>query len=181
MSGTNRRDFMRQPGAAAGASAAASLLPPGLREALAIPAAQDRGTIDVQHVVVLMQENCSFDHYFGAMRGVRGLGDPRPAGLPNGDTVWHQPEAGGGVLPFLLDTTNTGAQCLGDIDHWKRSQTQWKDHNAWVTTKGPMCIGHFTRADLPFYYALADEGAVASSATGATALHSTNFTMWNFE
>ncbi len=159
MSGTSRRDFLRQAGAAAGATAAASLLPPGLREALAIPAAQVSGTIaDVQHIVVLMQENRSFDHYFGAMRGVRGFDDPRAVPLPNGDSVWHQPKTGGGsVLPFHLDTTNTGAQCLGDINHsWKGSQTQWKDHNAWVTTKGPMCMGHFTRADLPFYYALAD-------------------------
>lgn len=30
---------------------------------------------DVEHVVILMQENRSFDHYFGTMAGVRGFGD----------------------------------------------------------------------------------------------------------
>ena len=38
-----------------------------------------------------MQENRSFDHYFGAMRGVRGFADPRPVTLPSGKSVWNQP------------------------------------------------------------------------------------------
>ena len=45
---------------------------------------------DVEHIVVLMQENRSFDHYFGTLRGVRGFGDPRPVELPSGKPVWHQ-------------------------------------------------------------------------------------------
>lgn len=41
---------------------------------LAIPAHNRTGTIaDVEHIVILMQENRSFDHYFGPMRGVRGF------------------------------------------------------------------------------------------------------------
>jgi Phosphoesterase family len=31
---------------------------------------------DIQHVVILMQENRSFDHYFGTLSGVRGFSDP---------------------------------------------------------------------------------------------------------
>ena len=46
--------------------------------ALAIPANNRTGTLrDVEHIVVLMQENRSFDHYFGTLRGVRGFNDPR--------------------------------------------------------------------------------------------------------
>ena len=41
-----------------------------------------------------MQENRSFDHYFGTLRGVRGYGDPRPVMLPSGRSVFHQPSAG---------------------------------------------------------------------------------------
>ena len=50
---------------------------------------------DVEHIVVLMQENRSFDHYFGTMRGVRGFGDPHPAMLRNGRSVWRQPSGAG--------------------------------------------------------------------------------------
>ena len=61
----------------AGAGAAAAL-PDSIRQALAIPAQGATGTLnDVKHIVVLMQENRSFDHYFGTLRGVRGFNDPR--------------------------------------------------------------------------------------------------------
>ena len=37
--------------------------------------AKTEGNIDdVRHVVIVMMENRSFDHYFGAMAGVRGFG-----------------------------------------------------------------------------------------------------------
>ncbi len=74
----NRRRFLQIAGATAGFSALSS----SITRAAAIPAARRAGSIkDVEHVVVLMQENRSFDHYFGAMKGVRGFGDPRPATL----------------------------------------------------------------------------------------------------
>ena len=59
--------------------------------------------IPIEHVIFVMQENRSFDHYFGSIKGVRGFGDPRPATLPNGKTVWHQPNNGGELLPFHPD------------------------------------------------------------------------------
>ncbi len=43
---------------------------------------------DIKHVVVVMQENRSFDHYFGSMKGVRGFGDRATILLPGGKTVW---------------------------------------------------------------------------------------------
>lgn len=71
----NRRRFLQIAGATAGASALSS----SIARAAAIPAKRRSGSIkDIEHVVVLMQENRSFDHYFGSMKGVRGFGDPRP-------------------------------------------------------------------------------------------------------
>jgi len=56
--------------------------------ALEIPAHHRTGTIaDVEHIVILMQENRSFDHYFGTLRGVRGFGDPRAVTLASGKSV----------------------------------------------------------------------------------------------
>ena len=71
--------------------AALSLFPPSIRKALAIPAHYRTGTLqDVEHIVILMQKNRSFDHYFGTMQGVRGFGDPFPIPLASGHSVWTQ-------------------------------------------------------------------------------------------
>jgi len=124
--------------------------------------AAGRGSIrDVEHVVILMQENRSFDHYFGALRGVRGFDDPHPALKPNGDPVWMQTQldqdGGETILPFRLNTTDTAGQCLSSLDHsWKGSQARWRNYDVWMPEKGPMSMGHFTREDIPYYYALAD-------------------------
>ena len=151
----SRRTFLK--GAAAGLALGAT--PLAIRKALALPPSGKTGTImDVEHVVILMQENRSFDHYFGMLRGVRGFSDPRPVILPSGKPVWRQPGPGGKtILPFRLDAGKSAAQCLDSLDHsWKGSHDLWKNHDAWIATKGPMTMGHFARADLPFYYALAD-------------------------
>src|SRR5580692_8195724 len=90
----SRRDFLRLAASSTGMAAGMSMLPPTIAKALSIPANRRTGTIqDVQHVVILMQENRSFDHYFGSMRGVRGFNDPRPVHLANGKPVWYQPTA----------------------------------------------------------------------------------------
>ena len=79
-----------------GSPALAAALPLDLSRVLAIPAHNRTGTIaDVEHIVILMQENRSFDHYFGTMRGVRGFADPRAVTLPSGKPVWHQPNGAG--------------------------------------------------------------------------------------
>ena len=71
MTSKNRRDFLRFAAGSLGAAAAASLLPPAIRKALALPANNRTGTIqDIEHIVILMQENRSFDHYFGTLSGV---------------------------------------------------------------------------------------------------------------
>ncbi|MGD0189161.1 MAG: phospholipase C, phosphocholine-specific [Rhizomicrobium sp.] len=159
MADTRRRDFLKLAAAAAGVSFGADVIPSAIRKALAVQAANGTRSIrDVEHVVILMQENRSFDHYFGTMRGVRGFSDPRPVMLPSGDPVWRQPRRiGHAATPFHLDTSATAAQCMPSLDHsWKGSHARWKHYDAWIAAKGEMTMGHFGRADIPFYYALAD-------------------------
>jgi phospholipase C len=94
---TDRRTFLQL--LTAGALSAA--FPPSIARALSIPAYCRTGTInDVEHIVVMMQENRSFDHYYGTLRGVRGYGDNRTISLPDGNPVWHRPNNGGYLLPF---------------------------------------------------------------------------------
>ncbi|GBQ94570.1 phospholipase C, phosphocholine-specific [Gluconacetobacter liquefaciens] len=139
--------------------AAGEALPDNLRRAMAVPPHNVTGTIaDVEHVVILMQENRSFDHYFGCLNGVRGYGDPKAERLMDGSSVFAQPDGKGGrVLPFRFDTDHTSSACLASLDHsWKGTQSAWDDWNIWVPRKTAMTMGHFTRADIPYYYALAD-------------------------
>ena len=71
----DRRGFLK----VAGATTAFAMLDESIANAAAIPANRRHGSIeDVEHVVVLMQENRGFDHYLGTLRGVRGYGDPHP-------------------------------------------------------------------------------------------------------
>lgn len=154
MVSTGRRGFLGMAAAAAGTS----MLPAVIRDALAVEANNVTGTLaDVEHVVIFMQENRSFDHYFGTLSGVRGFDDPRAITLPSGLPVWHQPDtAGGTVLPFHFDVRNTSALSVGTNHSWKGSQQTWQGWDAWVRQKTALSMGYFDRADIPFYYALAD-------------------------
>jgi phospholipase C len=151
---TSRRKFLGM----ASAGAASTFFPDLIRQALAVPAYNATGTLaDVQHVVIFMQENRSFDHYFGTLAGVRGFNDPRAITLPTGKPVWYQPAATGGyVLPFHFDAKNTSALSLGTNHSWKGAQSTWQGWDAWVKQKTAQSMGYFDRGDLPFYYALAD-------------------------
>jgi phospholipase C len=153
----SRRKFLRLAAAGAGVTAT-STFPDLIRQALAVPANNVTGTLaDVEHVVIFMQENRSFDHYFGTLSGVRGFDDPRAIALPDGRPVWYQPDGKGGyVLPFHFDANNTSALSLGTDHSWKGSQSTWQGWDAWVPKKTPQAMGYFDRGDLPFYYALAD-------------------------
>ncbi|AXL51421.1 phospholipase C, phosphocholine-specific [Paraburkholderia caffeinilytica] len=162
MTSKNRRDFLRSAAHAAGSATALSMLPLGIRNALAIPANNKTGTIrDVEHIVVLMQENRSFDHYFGTLKGVRGFGDTRAINLPNGKPVWYQPLAAdaGYVLPFRPTAPNLGLQFLQDLAHdWTSTHAAWNGgrYDQWVPSKGTTTMAYLTREDIPFHYQLAD-------------------------
>ena len=160
MPAKTRRGFLKM---AAGGAVAANLLPGAIARALAVPAARRTGTImDVEHIVVFMQENRSFDHYFGHLRGVRGYNDRFPTPLPNGKPVWFQPrqmQPGEPILPFHLDTSRTAAQCLGALDHgWSKTQAAFDSgrYGLWPANKTDMTMGYHQRTDIPFHYALAD-------------------------
>jgi phospholipase C len=167
MTSKNRRDFLRAAASAAGSATALSMLPLGIRNALAIPANNATGTIkDVEHIIVLMQENRSFDHYFGTLRGVRGFGDTRTVTLPTGNPVWYQPltqgttEATGGyVLPFRPNAPELGLQFIEDLAHdWNTTHMAWNGglYDQWVPAKSSATMAYLTREDIPFHYALAD-------------------------
>ncbi|OLL30491.1 phospholipase C, phosphocholine-specific [Burkholderia sp. SRS-W-2-2016] len=165
MTSKNRRDFLRSAAQAAGSFTALSMLPAGIRNALAIPANNRTGTIrDVEHIVVLMQENRSFDHYFGSLKGVRGFGDTRAIKLANGQPVWYQPlttdTAGANyVLPFRPSAPNLGLQFLQDLAHdWGSTQAACNGgrNDQWVPQKGATTMAYLTREDMPFHYQLAD-------------------------
>src|SRR5205085_297805 len=128
---------------------------------------------DIEHVVILIQENRSFDCYFGTYRGVRGFADPHAPVLHDGSglNVFHQPGYpaagyGGRLLPFRLDTRHGGA-CTSDVN-----LSYGPQHAAWNGGRmdgfvrahltadgpaaGPLAMGYYTRQDMPFHHALAD-------------------------
>jgi phospholipase C len=160
---TDRRNFLRL----VSAGALASAFPASIKRALAIPAHHRSGTIDdVEHIVILMQENRSFDHYFGTLRGVRGFGDPRAVVLPSGDPVWRQPNGTGYVLPFHPDAPNLGLQFLEDLPHgWTDTHHAWNGgkYDQWVPSKGTTTMAYLTRDDIPFHFALADAFTVCDA------------------
>ncbi|MDF3849465.1 MULTISPECIES: phosphocholine-specific phospholipase C [Achromobacter] len=157
-----RRQFFRVSAQAAGALSAMALLPASIQRALAIPAAVDSGTIqDIKHVVILMQENRSFDHYFGTMRGVRGFGDRFPIPLANGKPVFFQPNPAGGqdILPFRRDSRISKALIGSGTPHnFPDQQAAWNQGkmDRWIQFKNQATMGFFMREDIPFQFALAD-------------------------
>jgi len=133
------------------------------------------GLTDIEHVVFVIQENRSFDHYFGRYPGVRGFADRsvRLSGSDDGTEVFRQQNPGhtpSVVLPFHLNTDpaqGATGECTHDIGH------QWiEQHQCWnggrldsyvkthVAAEGPqfglLTMGYYDRRDLPFHYALAD-------------------------
>jgi phospholipase C len=156
MTDINRRRFMQL----AGGAAAMTVLPASIARAAAIPANRRTGTLrDVEHIVVLMQENRSFDHYFGTLRGVRGFGDPRPVVLPSGKPVWFQSDGTKDVLPFRPTADNLGLQFLQDLNHdWNggHAAVNHGRYDQWVPAKTATTMAYLTREDIPFHYALAD-------------------------
>ena len=129
-------------------------------------AGSDLGAIE--HVVFLMQENRSFDHYYGSRHGVRGFDDRTGGGLGAFAQRWP-----GGrertLLPFHLDTASGIGECTADLDHsWPGTHLSWAggSNGGFVATNirpvsdgpthGVQTMGYYRRNDLPFYYALAD-------------------------
>ncbi len=160
MTNPQRRDFLRKSAGALGAASALSLLPPAIRKALAVEAAVDTGTIqDVKHIVILMQENRSFSHYFGTMRGVRGFGDRFPIPLESGKSVWFQSDGTKEIAPYHLDKRTTNALLVPMTPHsFSDSQAAWNQgkFGHWPKYKSQYSMGYYRREDIPFQFALAE-------------------------
>ncbi|HEV3232111.1 MAG TPA: alkaline phosphatase family protein [Candidatus Dormibacteraeota bacterium] len=175
-----RRDILRA-GIALGGGAAVGGLPAGLLDALAAPAC---GTLaDIEHVVILIQENRSFDHYFGTYPGVRGFDDTSVL-LPGGHSAFSQPAPSGSglparLLPFHIDTAVAvpgprPGECTNDIEHQWSGQHLSRNHGHWDNwvgshvgsdgnTAGPLTMGYYTRADIPLYHQLADSFTICDA------------------
>ena len=156
MTTTDRRKFL----AAAGGAAALSVLPPSIARALAAPTVRRTGTImDVDHVVILMQENRSFDHYFGTLRGMRGFGDRHTLPVPGDRTVWRQWDGQAEATPFHLDTSTSNAIWTPGTPHtFGDAQAAWGQGrlDQWPRFKTRAAMGYYRREDLPFQFALAE-------------------------
>ena len=86
----SRREFLKKTAMLGAGGGAAGAFPASIQRAFAIDPAPGSTYLDAEHVVILMQENRSFDHCYGTLRGVRGFNDPRAVTLPDGNPVWLQ-------------------------------------------------------------------------------------------
>lgn len=163
-----RREFLKKAMLLSGAAGMATL-PPSIIKAMAIDPDAGSTYLDAEYVVLLMQENRSFDHAFGTLYGVRGYNDPRAITLPDKNKVWLQKNAKGETYaPFRLDIKDTKITWMGSLPHGRESQTGARNNGRndnWVEAKKsgeeeykdmPLTMGYYTRDDIPFYYALAD-------------------------
>ncbi|MFI1911871.1 alkaline phosphatase family protein [Nocardia sp. NPDC020380] len=149
----DRRRFLKQAAMLGGAAGAMSMLPPSLVQAWAEPS-RPGGWEDIEHVVILMQENRAFDHYYGGMAGVRGYADLNALQLSSGRSVFHQPDGAGHVLPYTtalenIDGTDHGTGTGHDAFASGR-------HDGWIEAKTAGCMVGYDRGSLEFYYQLAE-------------------------
>ncbi|PTR23561.1 phospholipase C [Rhodococcus sp. OK519] len=165
----SRRRFMSLGAGAVGVAAAGSLLPPSLQAALASPVPPG-GLDSIEHVVLLMQENRAFDHYFGTLRGVRGFGDPNALRLRTGRTVYEQPDRTSVVVPYPIresaDAQRMDIQNVDALDHeWAGGQAAIADgwHDGWITAKTAATMAHYDRQDIPFQFELAESFTVCDA------------------
>ncbi|MFZ3473618.1 phosphocholine-specific phospholipase C [Streptomyces sp. 4.24] len=163
MAELNRRRFLQ----IAGGTAAITMLNESIARAAAIPAQGATGTIqDIEHIVVLMQENRSFDQYFGSMKGVRGFGDPRPVLQDNGKSVFHQSNGTKDILPFNPQVNDLGMQFVEGLNHdWAGGHAAYNNgkYDKWVPAKTATTMSYMKRNDIPFHYALADAFTVCDA------------------
>ena len=182
----SRRDFLKKTGLLAGGAGVFTALPASIQKALAINPPKGSSFEDAEHIVLLMQENRSFDHCFGSLKGVRGFNDPRVLKLANGNPAWLQTDQQQNTYhPFRMDMQQTRITWMGGLPHTWRDQVDARNngqYDQWLIAKKtgykgfegqPMTLGYYTREDIPFNYAFADAFTVCdqhfcSSLTGTT-------------
>ncbi len=164
-----RREFVKKAMLLSGVFGWEGFFPESIARAAAIDPAPGSTYADAEHIVILMQENRSFDHCFGTLKGVRGFNDPRYVRLPNGNPVWLQSSAEGQTyVPFRFDIHGTNITWMGSTPHGRHDQVDANNegkYDRWIDAKRvkrkgaedmPMTMGYYTREDVPFNYALAD-------------------------
>lgn len=122
----------------------------------------------IEHVIIFMQENRPFDHYFGTLQGVRGFNDRTLVMLSTGRDAFFQPvdvnDETKYMLPYRTIANESNAMCMPapemyyptDIKIWNGGRL-----DAWNTARdGGYGMAYFTREDLPYYYSLYDAFAV---------------------
>jgi phospholipase C len=137
----------------------------------------------VQHVVFLMQENRSFDHYFGKFKGVAGFDDTNNSAAFT--QAWTTANGGSGapageqppnvLLPFHMSTIKGQAECTYDLSHaWPAEHACWNDGamDSFVSTHtspsyenqlGTNTMGFYNQYDIPFYYKLAENFTICDN------------------
>ncbi|WP_449437780.1 alkaline phosphatase family protein [Pedobacter steynii] len=124
-----RRDFIKKATLLTGALGIAGILPPSIQRAMAINPKVGSTFLDAEHVVFLMQENRSFDHAFGTLKGVRGFNDPRAIALPNQYPVWLQSNKKGQTYaPFRLNIKDTKATWMSALPHSWENQVDARNN-----------------------------------------------------
>ncbi|WP_316793386.1 phosphocholine-specific phospholipase C [Pedobacter frigoris] len=173
----SRREFLKKAALLSGAATLPNVIPMSIQKAMAISADPGSTFYDAEHVVFLMQENRSFDHMFGKLKGVRGFNDPRAFTLPDKNKVWLQKDnAGKTYAPFHVDINKTKITWQGGLPHSWSDQVAARNngkYDKWVPVKSLMCLGYYDRTDVPFYYSMADAFTICdhnfcSSLTGTT-------------
>jgi phospholipase C len=174
----NRRRFVASAAAVAGAAGFAGVLPDSLA-ARAAAATPSRGfdLSQVKHLVFQMQENRSFDHYFGTFPGARGFSDPTAIRLPTGRSVFQQPDPAnpdGYLEPYHMSTITTGAAAVPSLSHdWRDQHASWNQGamDGWLLThvaadgdtNGSFTMGYYEQEDIPFHWALAKAFSLADN------------------
>lgn len=149
----NRREFLLNSTKTMFGTAALASFPLSIQKALAIDAKVESGTIqDVKHIVILTQENRSFDNYFGTLKGVRGFGDRFTIPMTERRKVWEQYDANKKkVLPYHLDSRLGNAQRVTGTNHsWSDGQGAWDNGRMsdWVAHKQPQSMGYYKNKKL---------------------------------
>jgi phospholipase C len=183
----SRRDFFAKITAAGGSAMLASWAYPVIEKAYAAPVTS--GSLkSIEHIVLFMQENHSFDNYYGTRYGVKGFGNspdnppavfkqrgwaPSPTG--GGPTDWN--DASSYTLPFRLRTDrgpSLDGECVNDPDHtWIGMHNAWNGgaNDKWLPVgiksagprNGPAVMGYYARDDIPIHYMLADKFTICDN------------------
>ncbi len=162
------------------------ILHPAILKAITIEPAARSTFYDAEHIVILMQENRSFDHAFGTLKGVRGFLDRRAFKKQDGHSVFFQrADTGKYAAPARLNLRDTKSTWMSSLPHsWNNQQQAFNKgkYDQWLQAKAsgnqeyqdiPLTLGYYNREDLPFYYQLADAFTIfdqyfCSSLTGTT-------------